>query len=143
MTRIFLCNNNLFCGPIIEAYYSDKIAKYLNLNTNIHRYINWHPLATKMTYEESAIWILSFSTLGIGIFIFAFILGKQELIYSLEVSLILILPFLGIGLRWTCFNDKSKMDGDIQAIPTYKSTRMIESGYNLYTHTFCACFCAI
>lgn len=107
-----------FLGIFLFMFYNDELNEKYHFKTEF-----------SYTYQSEALGFLAFSTSAIGVFLFLFLLFDIELYKAILYTIIYLLPFLGVGLRFNTFSDESRWVGEKQVI-----------GYRPFYYILCAMY---
>ena len=107
-----------FLGMFLFMFYNDELNERYHFKTEF-----------SYTYQSEALCYLALSTSAIGVFLFLFILFDMGLYKAVLYTIIYLLPFLGVGLRFNAFNDESRWIRDKQVI-----------GYRPFYYLLCAMY---
>lgn len=108
----------MFLGLFLFIFFNDELNEEYHFKTEF-----------SYTYQSEALCWLAFSTSAISVFLFLLILFDIELYKAVLYTMIYLLPFLGVGLRFNAFGDESRWIGDKQVI-----------GYRPFYYIFCAMY---
>lgn len=107
-----------FLGMFFFMFYNDELNEKYHFKTEL-----------SYTYQSEALCYLALSTSAIGVFLFLVILFDIELYKAILYTIIYMLPFLGVGLRFNVFSDENRWIGDKEVI-----------GYRPFYYILCAMY---